>query len=418
MGRSRSCRQKSTSIGESDRHVGRAEENMNCCSSRTRLDPLHGMVLRAVPGMALSVVLATLIGVGFFAAAGWAQSGAAQAGQTIRAQTRGGNAEAGGKAAGQTGVQAGVQAGASGRGGDSDEIEVLHVQGNISMLAGAGGNITVQTGNDGLLLVDTGSAAMTDKVAEALRRLSKGQVTYIINTDDRSDHIGGNEVFAETGHALAIGRAAQASVMIVAFDTILDRMSAPTGKSPVVPEKAWPNDPYSSPEKSLYFNGEAVEIYHQPGTTDGNSIVVFRHSDVISTGDIFDITQYPIIDLKSGGSLQAVIEALNRLKLMAVPGDHQEGGTMIVPGHGRICDEADLALYQQMVTIVRDRLQDMIKKGMTLEQIKAARPTEDFDPIYGKSKSDWTTELFIEAAYKSLTSKQEQETQASGVGER
>jgi len=306
--------------------------------------------------------------------------------------------------------------GAPGRGADSGEIEVLHVQGNVSLLAGAGGNITVQTGNDGILLVDTGSAEMTDKVVEALKRLSKGQVTYIINTDDRADHIGGNEMFAETGHALAIGRAAQASVMIVAFDTILDRMSAPTGKTTAVPEKAWPNDPYSSPEKSLFFNGEAVEVYHQPGTTDGNSIVVFRHSDVISAGDLFDITQYPIIDLKSGGSLQAVIDALNRLKVMAVPGDHQEGGTLIVPGHGRICDEADLALYQQMVTIVRDRLQDMIKKGMTLEQIKAARPTEDFDPIYGKNKGEWTTEMFIEAAYKSLTGKQD--APASGVSEK
>jgi cyclase len=386
---------------------------MNWRPSRTRMDFLSGllgllgMVLRVVPGMALSLVLATLIGVGFFAAAGLAQSAAAQAGQG-----RGGNGVAGGK----TGGQAGVQAGAQGRGGDGGEIEVVHVQGNVSLLAGAGGNITVQTGNDGILLVDTGSAGMTDKVVEALRRLAKGQVTYIINTDDRSDHIGGNEVFAETGHALAIGRAAQASVMIVAFDTILDRMSAPTGKTTAVPEKAWPNDPYSSPAKSLFFNGEAVEIDHQPGTTDGNSIVVFRHSDVISTGDIFDPTEYPIIDLKSGGSLQAVIEALNRLKIMAVPGDHQEGGTLIVPGHGRICDEADLALYQQMVTIVRDRLQDMIKKGMTLEQIKAARPTEDFDPIYGKTKGDWTTDMFIEAAYKSLTSKQE--THASGVSER
>ena len=129
---------------------------------------------------------------------------------------------------------------------------------------------------------------MSDKVLEALRRLSKGQVTYIINTDDRSDHIGGNETFAKTGQPLAIGRAAQASVMIVAFNTILDRMSAPTGKTTAVPEKAWPNDPYSGPLKTLYFNGEGIEIDHQPGTTDGNSIVVFRHSDVISTGDIFD----------------------------------------------------------------------------------------------------------------------------------
>jgi len=297
------------------------------------------------------------------------------------------------------------KANAPGRAADSSELELLHVQGNVSMLAGAGGNIAVQTGNDGIALVDSGSASMSEKVSEALRRLNKGQVTYIINTDDRSDHIGGNELFATTGHPLAIDRAAQASVLIVAFHTILDRMSAPAGQATPVPEKAWPNDPYSAPTKTLYFNGEGIEIDHQPGTTDGNSIVFFRRSDVISTGDIFDITEYPIIDLKAGGSLQAVIDGLNRLKVMAIPGNHQEGGTMIIPGHGRICDEADLALYQEMVTIVRDRLQDMIKKGMTLDQIKAAKPTQDFDPIYGKKDGPWTTDMFLEAAYKSLTSK-------------
>ena len=142
-------------------------------------------------------------------------------------------------------------------------------------------------------------------------------------------------------------------------------------------------------------------------TTDGNSIVLFRHSDVISAGDIFDPTEYPIIDLKSGGSIQGVLEGLNRIKQMAVPADHQEGGTMIIPGHGRICDVADLDVYQQMVTIIRDRLQDMIKTGMTLEQVKAARPTQDYDPIYGSTTGNWTTDMFVEAAYKSLSSKQE-----------
>ena len=281
------------------------------------------------------------------------------------------------------------------------------------MLAGAGGNITVQTGNDGILLVDTGSAAMSEKVMEALRRLSAGQVTFIVNTDDRSDHIGGNELFATTGQHLAIGRAAQANAMIIGFSTILDRMSTPADQKEAVPEKAWPNDAYSGPLKTLFFNGEGIEIHHQPGTTDGNSIVLFRRSDVISAGDIFDITEYPIIDLKKGGSLQAVIDGLYRLKVMAIPGDHQEGGTMIVPGHGRICDEADLALYHEMVTIVRDRLQDMINRGMTLEQIKAAKPTQDYDPIYGKNEGSWTTDMFIEAAYKSLTAKPD--ARASGT---
>ncbi len=288
---------------------------------------------------------------------------------------------------------------------ENSEIEVLHVQGNVSMLAGAGGNITVQLGNEGIFLVDTGSAAMSQKVMDTLKRLSPGQVTYIVNTGERSDHIGGNELFATTGQPLAIGRAAQANAMIIAFSTILDRMSAPTGVASPVPEKAWPNDTYSGPLKTLHFNGDAIEIHHMPGPSDGNSIVLFRHADVISTGDIFDITRYPVIDLKNGGSLQALIDSLNRLKVMAIPADHQEGGTMIVPGHGRICDEADLAIYLQMVTIVRDRLQDMIKRGMTLEQIKTAKPTRDYDPIYGKNDGDWTTDMFIEAAYKSLAGK-------------
>ncbi len=288
------------------------------------------------------------------------------------------------------------------KGGD---IELLPVQGNVSMVAGAGGNITVQAGRDGIVLVDTGLATMSDKVLQFIRPLSKGQITYIINTDDKSDHVGGNENLAKTGRPLAIDRASGASVMIVAFNTVLDRMSAPTGQAAPTPEKAWPNDTYSTPQKNIYFNGEAIQVFHQPAATDGNSFVVFRHSDVISTGDLFDPTEYPIIDLKSGGSLQAVIEGLYRIKQLAIPADHQEGGTMLVPGHGRICDVADLDVYHQMLVIIRDRLQDMIKRGMTLEQIKAAKPTRDYDPIYGNTTGNWTTDMFVEAAYKSLTAK-------------
>ena len=289
---------------------------------------------------------------------------------------------------------------------ENPAIELLPVQGNVSMLAGAGGNITVQVGKDGILLVDSGVAAMSDKVLAAIRTVSKGQITYIVNTSDRPDHVGGNEQFARIGRPLAIGRAAQASVFIIAFSTILDRMSDRNAKPPIA-EKAWPNDTYSVPQKNLYFNGEAIQIFHQPATTDGDSLVLFRRSDVISTGDMFDPTRYPIIDVKSGGSLQGVVEGLNRLRQMAIAADHQEGGTMIVPGHGRLCDVADLDIYQQMVTIVRDRLQDMIKRGLTLEQVQAAKPTRDYDPIYGSTTGDWTTDMFIEAAYKSLSSKQD-----------
>lgn len=280
-------------------------------------------------------------------------------------------------------------------------VELLQVQGNISMLAGAGGNITVQTGRDGVLLVDSGSAGMSDQLAEAIRTLSRGQVTYIVNTSDRTDHVGGNEHFARIGRPLAIARAAQAPVFIIAYGTVLDRMSDRNAKPPI-PDRALPNDTYSVPQKNIFFNGEAVQIFHQPATTDGDSIVLFRRSDVVSTGDLFDPTRYPYIDLKTGGSLQGVLDGLNRLRQMVIPADHVEGGTMIIPGHGRVCDMADLAVYHQMVTIVRDRLQDMIARGMTLEQIKAARPTRDYDPIYGSTTGSWTTEMFIEAAYNSL----------------
>ncbi len=301
---------------------------------------------------------------------------------------------------------------AAGNAGNQDQansakLELLPVQGNVSMVSGAGGNISVQAGKDGILLVDTGVVGLTDRVLEMIRPLSKGQIVYIINTNDRSNHVGGNEYLAKTGRPLAINRASQASVMIVAFNTVLGRMSAPTGQTAPMPEKAWPNDTYSVPQKNLFFNGEPIQIFHQPSSTDGNSIVLFRHSDVISAGDIFDPGGYPIIDLKSGGSYQGVLDGVYRIKQMAVPADHQEGGTYIIPGHGRICDVADLDVYHQMLTIIRDRVQDMIKTGMTLEQVKAARPTQDYDPIYGSTTGKWTTDMFVEAAYKSLSSKQE-----------
>jgi len=294
------------------------------------------------------------------------------------------------------------------------------------MLVGAGANITVQAGDDGILLVDTGLAEMSDKVLDAIWPLSKKPLIYIINTSDQADHVGGNENVGKAGRPVPTAGQVRAvyrndwlrqmkdrnaaadpvlsapGAYIIAFRTVLDRMSAPAGKVAATPEAAWPNDTYSEPQKNLFFNGEAVQIFHQPGTTDGNSIVMFRRSDVISTGDIFDLTSYPVIDIESGGSIQAVIEGLNRLRQMAVPANYQEGGTLIIPGHGRLSDHADLSWYQQMVTIVRDRIQDMIAKGMTLEQVKAARPTQGFDPLYGSTTGKWTTDMFVEAAYKSL----------------
>ena len=139
-----------------------------------------------------------------------------------------------------------------------------------------------------------------------------------------------------------------------------------------------------------------------PGTTDGNAVVLFRKSDVVSSGDLFDLTGYPMIDTKAGGSIGAEVDALNKLIEFAVPSNNAEGGTRVVPAHGRISDHADVTYYRDMITIVRDRIQDMIKSGMTLAQVKAARPTRDYDARYGKTSGPWTTDMFVEAAYNSL----------------
>ncbi len=294
-------------------------------------------------------------------------------------------------------------------------VHLMRVQGNIYMLVGDGANITVQVGDQGVLLVDTGLATLSDKALAAVRTLSDKPIRYVLNTNDDPDHVGGNESIAKTGSTVTggnvvgdIGASAGNTAAIVAFQTVLDRMSGFTGKSPAMPQGAWPTDTYSASQKSFWFNGESIRVFHQPGLTDGDSLVYFRRSDVVSAGDIFRTDSYPVIDLKRGGSIQGIIDGLNRLLDLTVPADDKskdEGGTMVIPGHGRLCDQADVVVYQEMVTIIRDRVQDMVNKGVTLEQVKAARPTLDYDPLYGRNTGSWTTDMFVEAVYQSLSAK-------------
>ncbi|HEY6902931.1 MAG TPA: MBL fold metallo-hydrolase [Candidatus Acidoferrales bacterium] len=294
-------------------------------------------------------------------------------------------------------------------------IHVLPVQGNIYMLVGAGANITVQVGETGVLLVDTGLASMTDQVLAAVRTLSDKPIRFIIDTTDDPDHVGGNEKIAKAGSTITggnvvgdIGASAGNTAAVIAFQTILDRMSATTGKLPAAPQGAWPTDAYQSSQKSFWFNGDSIRIFHQPGHTDADSMTYFRREDVISSGDVFRMDSYPVIDLARGGSIQGIIAGLNHLLDLTIPADvksKDEGGTMVIPGHGRLCDQADVVVYQEMVTIIRDRVQDMVSKGMTLEQVEAARPTRDYDPLYGTDKGPWTTDMFVEAVYRSLSAK-------------
>jgi glyoxylase-like metal-dependent hydrolase (beta-lactamase superfamily II) len=169
-----------------------------------------------------------------------------------------------------------------------------------------------------------------------------------------------------------------------------------------VPADAQPTETFFGADKDLFFNDEAIQLLHQPGHTDGDVLAFFRRSDVVAAGDLFLTTSYPVIDVRNGGSLQGVIDGLNRVLDLAIPHDPAEGGTYVIPGHGRVADEADVVEYRDMLTIVRDRVRDLVERGMTLDQVLAARPTRDYDGRYGAESGPWTTRMFIETVYRAF----------------
>jgi glyoxylase-like metal-dependent hydrolase (beta-lactamase superfamily II) len=283
-------------------------------------------------------------------------------------------------------------------------VGMLHVQGGVHMLVINGINAAVQVGDDGVLLVDAGDSTIAPQIIAAVRSLSSKPVHTIINTHVHPDHTGGNESIVKQR-----GTGATQPVRVIAHQSVLNRMlaAAPAGSAggfrlnaaitlPI-------NNTYDTPAKDFYLNGESIVIHHTPSAhTDGDSIVHFRRSDVLAVGDVFSPEGYPFIDLANGGSVQGTIAALNHILEITVPARFQEAGTYVVPGHGRLSDEADVVEYRDMVTIVRDRVQDLISKGLTWEQVKAARPSRDYDTEY----DGWRPpDEFVEAVYRSLTAK-------------
>ena len=293
---------------------------------------------------------------------------------------------------------------------DAVTVRSFRVQDNVYMLAGAGGNVTVQIGNDGVLVVDTQFAQMADKLLAEIARLSGNKpIRYVIDTHVHPDHVGGNERFRRAGRAIVAGNVAgdvrgNEGATLIAHETVAARMSQQDGATPPAAAGALPTDTFFGERDEVFFNGEAVRLIHQPAAhTDGDVLVFFRKSDVIATGDVYVNTSYPVIDMARGGTINGIIAGLNRIIDITVPRDKQEGGTMVIPGHGRIADEADVVEYLDLVTIIRDRFQDAIKKKMTLEQIKAAKLVRDYEGRYGATQGVWTTDAFLEAAYKSLS---------------
>ena len=290
------------------------------------------------------------------------------------------------------------------------KIEALKVRDNIYMLVGEGGNITVQIGADGVFIVDTQYEPLADRILAKIRELSKGPIRYIIDTHHHGDHTGGNAKLKAAGFTVSGGNVggdiadAGTGAQIIAHENALLHMTAPADGQPAADSKALPTLTYFTPKKDMWFNGEGIRILHQPKAhTDGDSIVYFRQSDVIAAGDVYVTNRYPLIDLANGGSIQGIIAAANNIIDLIIPVYGQDGGTLVIPGHGRLSDIGDVINYREMLTIIRDRVQDMIRKGMTLEQVKAAKPTQDYDPRWGANDGFWTTTQFVEAVYKNLS---------------
>ena len=287
----------------------------------------------------------------------------------------------------------------------SGAVKVLPVQGNVYLIAGAGANIAASVGNQGVLLVDTGNAASSAAVLAAVRTLSPTlPIQYILNTTHKADHTGGNDAIAKVGRRLVDAASTQA--VILAHESILNRMSAPDGRVPPRPVPAWPTDTFFTPRKEVYFNGEPAILYHQPGATDGDTYVFFRRSDVIVAGDLYINTTFPEIDVEAGGHINGILKGLNELLEQMISVNNVEDGTLVIPGHGRVADELDVAEYRDMVTIMRDRVQDAVTRGLTLAQVKAdKRIALEYEGRYGGKGGSWTTEKFLEAVYKNLTAK-------------
>jgi glyoxylase-like metal-dependent hydrolase (beta-lactamase superfamily II) len=300
---------------------------------------------------------------------------------------------------------------------DNSGLDVVQLRPNFYMIAGAGGNISVQIGVDGVVLVDAGKDTAADQVIAALKKLTSGSIRYVIDTSADADHVGGNGKLAKSGQTIfvnALGNANFGNAMtnggaasILAHNSILARMSAPTGKQSAFPVDSWPTEAFFPKRWYIRMNDEPIDILYQPAAhSDADSFVLFRKSDVVAAGDVMDTTRFPVIDVAHGGSIQGEIDALNRLIEIAVPPGpfiYEGVGTYVIPGHGRPCEQLDVVDYRDMVVIVRDVIADMIKQGMTLDQIKAAHPARPYETEYGTQEG--STSAFVESIYKSLTAK-------------
>lgn len=286
----------------------------------------------------------------------------------------------------------------------AQSLRTTHVEGPIWLISGAGANVVVSAGDNGILVVDSGSAEYSTDLLAAIRSISEGTIRYIVNTGLQADTVGGNAALRAAGDTFTGGNATQiggvdVGAAVIGHENLMLRMVLDADYD----SGLQPTETFFVPRFDLYFNNEPIEVIHQPNAIDDtNAIVHFRRSDVIAAGDVFRLDSWPYIDLENGGSIEGILDSLNNLVDLAVADTLSEGGTLIVPGRGRICDEGDLVRYRDMVTVIRDRIRALLERGLSLDEIKAAEPTLEYESRYGR-RDDWTGEMFIEAVYRSLS---------------
>ncbi len=291
---------------------------------------------------------------------------------------------------------------------EAGTLDTIQIRPNVWVIFGAGGNVTVHVGEDGVILVDSGSEAMAAKTLEAVKAITKAPIRMIIDTSADLEHVGGNDKVGAAGVAINPDNFSdEEHATVLSHENVLQRMSAPKGRNEKpAPTAMWPTETFTSKYRSFYVNDEAVQVIRQLGAvSDGDVIVHLRHADVIATGDIVDLRRFPMIDSTRGGSIQGELEALNRLLDLTVPPMPlvlKPGRTLVVPGHGRVSDYGELVDYRDMVTTIKDIIQDMVNKGMTLDQVKAANPTAGYRKRWGSDSGPWTTDMFVEAIYNGL----------------
>lgn len=298
---------------------------------------------------------------------------------------------------------------------------VLQVRPNVYMLTVGARNIALQVGPDGAIVVDTGPAGMGKDVVQAVRALTSEPIRYVIDTSADPDSVGNNATVAAAGVQLGastVGRGVSSNLgfsggqaaLIIAYQNVINRMLASPPGGVAYAGGALPGEFYDTPEKNFYMNEGAIDVIWEPAAhSDGDSVVVFRRDDVVVTGDIFDMTRFPVIDLASGGSIQGEIDAINHLIDTQVtpvtPLDWREGpryGTLVIPARGHLSEQAEMVQYRDMLTLIRDRVAYYLKMGDSLQQVLALHPAAGYAPRFGATSGPWTTDAFVKAVYQSL----------------